>query len=266
PPCAASTPVASPPPPPASPPPCSRSSSPTSAAARPPPPPASPPSPRSPRHPSRAPAQAAARSPPARASPDRHSPARSAPAAPAGVPSVSCAPSAAPGRSSSLLSPATPHKRAPRAACPNTACFLANSQNTKYHQNGNCARAFVESVQQLWDLQVNRRITITYMESSHLRNRDSAPRVCPPVGCIQHRQHRAPFGALANLARPREQLRLPPAQPVHRHQHERAIERFDDLRPLERHRVVRQQLVETERRRPRRRLHTVARRVGPLLL
>src|SRR5207249_6304269 len=33
------------------------------------------------------------------------------------------------------------------------------------------------------------------------------PRVGPSVGCIQHRQHRAPLRAFPDLARPREQLR-----------------------------------------------------------
>src|SRR5207244_10741533 len=94
----------------------------------------------------------------------------------------------------------------------------------------------------------------------------SAARVGPAVRRIQHRDYRAPLRALANLARPREQLRLPPAEPVHRHEHEPAIECVDDRRALERDRVVGQQLVQTERRGARRRLHAVPRGVRPLLL
>src|SRR5207244_3813746 len=94
----------------------------------------------------------------------------------------------------------------------------------------------------------------------------SAARVGPAVRRIQHREHRAPLRALADLARPREQLRLPPAEPVHRHEHEPAIEGVDDRRALERDRVVGQQLVQTERRSARRRLHAVPRGVRPLLL
>src|SRR5437588_5819078 len=51
-----------------------------------------------------------------------------------------------------------------------------------------------------------------------------------------------------------------------RYEHELAIERVDDLRTLERDRVVRKQVVETGDRRPRRRLDPIARRVGPHLV
>src|SRR5213076_3574232 len=71
---------------------------------------------------------------------------------------------------------------------------------------------------------------------------------------------------LSPTRRSSDLLRLTAAQPVHRHEHELAVERLDDLGSLERHRVVGQQLVETERRRPRRRLHAVAHRVGSLFL
>src|SRR5712691_1317743 len=57
-----------------------------------------------------------------------------------------------------------------------------------------------------------------------------AARVSPPVSRVQHRQHRAPLRALADLGRSRQQLRLAAAQPVHRHEHELAVERVDDLR------------------------------------
>src|SRR5438105_949428 len=93
-----------------------------------------------------------------------------------------------------------------------------------------------------------------------------SPGVGPTIGCIQHRQHGAALGALTNLRRPRQQLRLAPAQPVHRDEHKLAVERIDDLGPLERHRVVAEQLVQTQRGCPGRRLHAVARGVGPLLL
>ena len=49
-------------------------------------------------------------------------------------------------------------------------------------------------------------------------------------------------------------------------QHELAIERLDDLRALERDRIVGQQIIETRGRRARRRLHPIARRVGPQLV
>src|SRR6266849_298217 len=47
----------------------------------------------------------------------------------------------------------------------------------------------------------------------------SAARVGPPVGCVQHRQHRAPLRALTDFARPSKQLGLAAPQPVHRDQH-----------------------------------------------
>src|SRR5437899_5077041 len=62
------------------------------------------------------------------------------------------------------------------------------------------------------------------------------------------RSHRAPLRAFPDLARPGEQLRLAAAQPMHRHQHELAIERVDDRGPLERDRVVRHQLVQADRK------------------
>src|ERR1051326_2292597 len=251
----AARPLPSPPPPPPRPDRTGRSSAPTPSGSR---------GRRRPPPPSRARCRSPARSaPPCRAPAETP---RDRPPPHAAAPSVSCAPSAAPGRSSSLPSPATPDRRALRVACPNTASVLANSQNTKYHQNGNCARGFVGSAPQRREMPLTRRVTITYSDVTVPGGRNSAARVGPPVGCIQHRQHRAPLGALANLARAREQLRLPPTQPVHRHQHELAVERLDDLRPLERHGVVGQQLIETERRSPRRRLDAIAHRVGPLLL
>src|SRR6266480_5880986 len=51
-----------------------------------------------------------------------------------------------------------------------------------------------------------------------------SPGVGPPIGCIQHRQHGAALGALADLRRPRQQLRLATAQPMHRDEHELAVE------------------------------------------
>src|SRR2546421_970555 len=251
----AARPPQSPPPPPPRPDPSARSSAPAPSGSRdrhPPPPPS--------RARSRSPAPAA---PPCRAPAEMP---RDRPPPRADAPSVSCAPSAAPGRSSSLPSPATPDRRAPRAACPNTACALANSQNTKYHQNGNCARGFVGSVQQWKGLLLRLSTTRSYYITPSRGSANSTPRIRPPVGCIQHRQHRAPLRTFADLARPREQLRFAPPQPMHRHQYELPIERLDDRGALERHRVVGQQLVATQRRRPCRRLHAVPHRVGPLLL
>src|SRR5579859_127264 len=92
------------------------------------------------------------------------------------------------------------------------------------------------------------------------------PGVHPPVCGIEHGQHRAALRRLADFGRTGQQLRLATAQPVHRDQHELAIERVDDLRPLERDRVVGQEIIQAGRRRPRRRLHPIARRVGPDLL
>src|SRR5256885_1180087 len=251
----AARPPQSPPPPPPRPDPSARSSAPAPSGSRdrhPPPPPS--------RAPSRSPAPAA---PPCRAPAEMP---RDRPPPRADAPSVSCAPSAAPGRSSSLPSPATPDRRAPRAACPNTASVLAKSQNTKYHQNGNYARGVVGLMQQRQEMLLTTRVTTTYSDVTVLGEAILTACIRPPDGCIQHRQHRAPLRALANLARARQELRLPPAQPVHRHEHELAVERLDDLRSLKRHGVVGQELVETERRGPRRRLHAVARRVGSLLL
>src|SRR5690349_24687876 len=105
-----------------------------------------------------------------------------------------------------------------------------------------------------------------YNKAIRKRPISSPPRVGPPVGCIQHREHRAALRALTNLARAREQLRLPPAQPVHRYEHELAIERVDDRRALERDRIVGQELVQTKRRGARRGLYAIPRGVRPLLL
>src|SRR2546425_12363653 len=93
-----------------------------------------------------------------------------------------------------------------------------------------------------------------------------ASRVDPAIRRVEHRQHRAALGRLANLTRSGEQLRLAPAEPMDSDEHEFAIERLDDLRALERDRVVRQQIIETGDRRARRRLHAIARRIGPDLL
>src|SRR2546430_62406 len=110
------------------------------------------------------------------------------------------------------------------------------------------------------------RVTTTYSDMTGRGGVFLTACAPPRVVSTQPRQHRASLRALANLARARQELRLPPAQPMHRHEHELAVERLDDLRSLKRHGVVGQQLVETERRGPRRRLHAVARRVGSLLL
>src|SRR2546426_6440042 len=91
------------------------------------------------------------------------------------------------------------------------------------------------------------------------------PSVDPAVGRIQDRQHGAPLGALPDLTRPREQLRLPAAQPVDRDEHEVAVKRLDQLGALKRDGVVGEEIVEAARRRPRRRLHPDPHRVGALL-
>src|SRR6266581_3444912 len=72
-----------------------------------------------------------------------------------------------------------------------------------------------------------------------------AASVYPAVGGVQDRQHRTPLSALPDLASPSQQLRLAAAQPVHRHEHELAVKRLDDLGSFERDGIVREQLVET---------------------
>src|SRR5881409_2165269 len=66
--------------------------------------------------------------------------------------------------------------------------------------------------------------------------------VGPAICRVQDSEHGAALSALANLRRSRQQLRFATAQPVHRDQHEPPLECLDDLRALERDRVVRQQL------------------------
>src|SRR6266568_7329733 len=78
--------------------------------------------------------------------------------------------------------------------------------------------------------------------------------VSPAVGGVQHGQNCASLRTLPNLARAGQQLGFAAPQPVHRDQHELAVERVDDLRAFERDGVVRDQHVEAQCRGTRRRL------------
>src|SRR6059036_3244721 len=60
----------------------------------------------------------------------------------------------------------------------------------------------------------------------------------PAIGGIEHCKHGAALRALANLTRPGQELGLAAPEPVHGDQDELPIERLDDLRAFERHRVV----------------------------
>src|SRR5207248_4284012 len=92
------------------------------------------------------------------------------------------------------------------------------------------------------------------------------PRIGPPVRRVQNRENGASLSALPDLTRAGQELRLATAQSMDGDQHELAVERLDDLGSFQGDGVVGEELVEAQRRRPRRRLHPVPHRIRSLLL